>query len=434
MSRYYVQDADVSGQAEIGFGNEFGELEMVGELVSIVKVGISPVWDIGTGGSISTGFGAIDDGIVYFGACDHIFYAIFAENGQEKWRFKTNDILMSKPCVVNGSVYFGSFDGNLYALNLDGNLRWRFPVNSKINSAIKHAEGRIFFGTEDGKYYAVSTEGELQWIFKTNGSIVENGAIGDDIIVFGSWDHNIYAIDFNGNLLWKYSTKGEVNIDPAISDGVVYAGSTDHNVYALDLDTGKELWEYKNDGPIRGITTYEDLVLFSSYSNKLVVLNKSGMKKWDFKMDSYMVEPPLVSDGIIYACSTDNNIYAIDLDGKLIWKFSLQLYSVNTPILCNSRLIFGSQDCNLYCIDLKGKLIWKFPTSMSNISKFDTEAHARRKKKVFTLEPQTVNVEDESYKTKTHNHDGGEIGQYTVETGYTTSISKYTKGMGKYGK
>jgi outer membrane protein assembly factor BamB len=435
MTGYHIQEeGSISNQAEIGFGNEFGELEMVGVLISIKEVGISPVWDIGTGGTISTGFGVLHDGIVYFGACDHILYAIFAENGQEKWRFKTNDILMSKPCVANDTVYFGSFDGNLYALDLEGGERWRFPVSSKINSAIKHAEGRLFFGTEDGKFYCVSTEGKPLWSFATNGSIVENGAVGDNVIVFGSWDMNIYALDFDGRLLWKFSTKSEVNIDPAISDGVAYAGSSDKNVYALELSTGKELWRFRNNGPIRGITISGDTILFTSYTNKLVALDKTGLLKWEFKMDSYMVEPPVVHDGVIYAGSTDNNLYALDMDGKMLWKFPTKHYVVNTPVIWKNRAIFGSNDCNVYCVDLDGKLVWKFRTSMSNISKFDTESHARRKKNVFTLEPQAVSVEDKSYKTKASAAENGDLGQYTVETGYTTSISKYTKGMGKYGK
>lgn len=434
MAYHYINDENIADNTEIEFGNEFGELESVGTLVLIKNVGISPVWDYGTGGSISTGFGAIHDGIVYFGACDHSFYAVFAENGQEKWHYKTNDIIMSRPCVIGDCVCFGSYDGNLYALDLDGNLLWRFPTNSKINSAIKHAEGRIFFGTEDGKFCCLSTSGKLLWSYKTNGSIVENGAIGDNIIVLGSWDQNIYALDFDGNLLWKFSTKSEVNIDPAISDGVVYAGSTDNNVYALDISSGKEIWRYKNDGPVRGITVHGETILFTSYTNKLVALNKSGIKEWDFKMDSYMVEPPAVSEGVIYATSTDHNIYALDLKGKMLWKFNLKGHCVNTPIIWKGKVIFGSNDCNVYCLDTKGKLVWKFQTSMSNISKIDTESHARRKRNVFTLKPQAVTVERETYKSKNKAIEGGDLGQYTVETGYTTSISKYTKGLGKYGK
>ena len=87
----------------------------------------------------------------------------------------------------------------------------------------------------------------------------------------------------------------------------------------------------------------------------------------------------------------------------------------------------------MYCLDLDGKLLWRFHTSRSDVSKIDLDEYQGRKQKKFILKPQVVNAEGESYKTEHCTAEGGNLGQYTVETGYTTNMAKYKKGVGKYG-
>ncbi|HPL05588.1 MAG TPA: PQQ-binding-like beta-propeller repeat protein, partial [Bacteroidales bacterium] len=58
----------------------------------------------------------IADGVVYFGSFDGNLYAVDIKTGQEKWKFKTKYWVLSSPAIADGVVYFGSFDGNLYAV------------------------------------------------------------------------------------------------------------------------------------------------------------------------------------------------------------------------------------------------------------------------------------------------------------------------------
>ena len=54
--------------------------------------------------------------MVYISSEDSYLYAVDIKTGQEKWKFKTGDIILSSPSVSGGVVYFGSSDGNLYAV------------------------------------------------------------------------------------------------------------------------------------------------------------------------------------------------------------------------------------------------------------------------------------------------------------------------------
>jgi len=59
----------------------------------------------------NVGFGsspAVAGGVVYVGSLDNWLYALDAETGQEKWRFKTDGEVYSSPAVAGGMVYVGS--------------------------------------------------------------------------------------------------------------------------------------------------------------------------------------------------------------------------------------------------------------------------------------------------------------------------------------
>src|ERR1700690_1408064 len=88
-----------------------------------------------------------------------------------KWKFKTARGIFSSPAVAGGSVYFGSADHNLYAVNAaDGSLRWKFQTDGPVNSSPAVDGGSVYAGSLDGNFYAVDAEtGKLQWKFKTGG-------------------------------------------------------------------------------------------------------------------------------------------------------------------------------------------------------------------------------------------------------------------------
>jgi outer membrane protein assembly factor BamB len=58
---------------------------------------------------------AVTDSAVYFGSNDGNVYAVDRADGTKLWQYQTGDTVLSSPAVADGSVYVGSFDGNLYA-------------------------------------------------------------------------------------------------------------------------------------------------------------------------------------------------------------------------------------------------------------------------------------------------------------------------------
>ena len=85
-----------------------------------------------------------------------------------KWIFEAGDDVSSQPVVVNGVVYFGSWDGKEYALDAKtGKKLWEFDCGTTSRSGAAYAEGMLFFGDFAGRLFALDAKtGEQKWKVK----------------------------------------------------------------------------------------------------------------------------------------------------------------------------------------------------------------------------------------------------------------------------
>ena len=47
---------------------------------------------------------------------DNYLYALDIFTGQQKWKYGTQQQIFSSPAISNGTMFFGSYDGAMYAL------------------------------------------------------------------------------------------------------------------------------------------------------------------------------------------------------------------------------------------------------------------------------------------------------------------------------
>ncbi len=263
-------------------------------------------WKFPTGGRIA-GSAVARDGVIYFGSDDGNVYAVDAATGRQNWKFSTAGPISSTPAVEGAAVYFPSYDGKFYALDAkSGALKWKFATAGERRFEAKGLHGMQPFSQTIADPFDVFL----------SSPVVAGGAV-----FFGSGDGHLYALDAaTGELRWKFKTGDVIHASPAYSAGTMYFGSWDSWFYAVDAVTGKEKWRFHGG---------EDALIH----------NQVGFQS-----------SPAVVNGVVYTGCRDSNVYALDAaTGQEKWRVNNQGSWVNSsPAVAGGKVYFGTSDSSLF--------------------------------------------------------------------------------------
>ncbi len=295
------------------------------------------------------------DGTIYVGSEDYFLYAVNSE-GKLKWRFRAGDMIDSSPAIgTDGTIYVGSDDHYLYALNPDGTRRWRFTTFGVIRSSPAiGTDGTIYVGSNDGSLYAINPDGTQKWEYDTGNSVQGSPAIGSDGTIYICSYYSLYAINPDGTQKWEYDTGNSVQGSPAIgSDGTIYVGSFD-TLFAVNPD-GSFKWEYRLSFDILASSPAigsDGTIYFGSSDGVMYAINPDGTLKWSYDTGSSIYSSPAIgADGTIYFGSNDGRLYALNPDGTLRWRYSTGNDIRSSPAIgADGTIYVGSYDYYLYAI------------------------------------------------------------------------------------
>jgi outer membrane protein assembly factor BamB len=138
-----------------------------------------------------------------------MFRAIRITDGREMYAIDSGAYTGASPVVVGDRAYFGNFDNEVLALDLNARkILWRF------------------------------TDPERQFPFYSS------PALFGGTVILGGRDKMIRALDTaTGKPKWTFATRARVDSSPVIAGGRVYIGSSDHRFYVLDAASGRKLWD-----------------------------------------------------------------------------------------------------------------------------------------------------------------------------------------------
>jgi outer membrane protein assembly factor BamB len=96
---------------------------------------------------------AVVGGVVYVGSDTRSLYAIGARSGEKKWSFETGDFSLAQPVAADGVIYAASRDGFIYAIDAGtGTQRWRFEIGKSSSTSPAVSRGIVYVGADDGLY------------------------------------------------------------------------------------------------------------------------------------------------------------------------------------------------------------------------------------------------------------------------------------------
>jgi outer membrane protein assembly factor BamB len=326
-------------------------------------------WEFPTGGRVVSS-PVIQDKIIYFGSNDGNIYAVDAESGRQVWKRATKGPVASTPAVVNGTLYALSYDGKLYALDgKTGAVQWKFATGGE-----KRFEAKGLHGLEP----------KNQTIADPFDVFLSSPVVVDGVVCFGSGDGNLYSVDAaTGELRWKFKTGDVVHCSPAFANGTLFFGSWDSYFYAVDAATGKEKWRFHGgeDPLIHNQVGFQSspavvngVVYVGCRDSNLYALEaSSGKEKWRFNNElSWVITSPAVSEGNVFFATSDSSLYHVAdaTTGKSVVRQQDQAYMFSSPAVAGDVVLIGVLNGTLQARDAKtGQILWDYRTEASKQNK-----------------------------------------------------------------
>ena len=317
------------------------------------------------------------------------------------WTYQTFGAVKSSPAIAaDGTLYVGSFDMHLYALNSnDGSFLWTHKARAEVDSSPAIGLGGVVFvgaSFPDNQVRAINASGGLLWSFQTQSSVISSPILANNTVYVGSDDSMLYALSAaSGEISWAFITDGPVEAAPALTpDGsVVFAVTTKGTMFAINAYTGGELWHLTAAGPLKAAPTVTDDGIFvlvgeaaGIKSSLLCVFAANGTVFWHTAVYA-SVEAPVALDGngrvIVGTNFPANALFAFSLSsgGASLWNVTIGSVALSAPAIDrgSNTVVIGSWDQSVYAINtVTGAIIWRIP-----LTGFTTSSPALANGKVF---------------------------------------------------
>jgi len=400
-------------------------------------------WESVTGTDINSSLSIGPDGIIYGVTNEYKLYAINSD-GSNKWIFQIDSSYSgseaSTPAVGNNGIIYVGLGNKLYAISSAGNKIWEFGTGGDIASSSPAiaSDGSIYFRSWDGYLYAVNSAStglaDSPWP-KLCGNNQNQASNYNEKCPIAKVTESTYSLNNGGQVtldaspsydpdgdvldyLWRIvekpqgsiltlsdSTSAVITVNIPSGQFVSYrfslkvADNEDGESWMpLFVNTGKK-WEFKTElgiysSPVIGAdgTVY-------TISDKLYAINADGTKKWDFYTRGYHLAQGF--DGTIYVSNSwDDILYAINKDGTVKWEFDINRDINNLAIGPEGKIYVTSYRYNntyLYAVNSDGTVKWKYETA-ENIGQpvvgSDGRIYFCSSGRLFAVNPDGKNVWD----------------------------------------
>lgn len=278
------------------------------------------------------------DGTTVYVAGGTRLYA-FTTAGTALWTYAgpTENIHGEPTVATNGTIYFGSWDTYVYALNPDGSLKWKYQTDGAIaplaSPTLSPDESTIYVGSGDpnkdvgGSLYALNSDGTLKWKKDNLDQMRVSGAVvGTNGRVYACAQGRVHCFSSEGAKLWESANNTAGSLAPSLSsNNILYVGTAqDGKVYALDAANGQTRWSYQTGAnpdpqePQYGVLATivigaNGIIYAGAYDGAMHALNSDGSLLWKYQTGDNINEncPAIGADGTLYFSSADKYLYAV---------------------------------------------------------------------------------------------------------------------------
>lgn len=277
----------------------------------------------------------------------------------------------AQPAIDNATLYIGTLSGNLYALDISGNVLWQTQLQGAILHTPVISGNNLIVGTQDGNIYLLNKSGQIIRSKKVEGSIIAPPLAFGEYIYIPTFQNGLLAYNVNKDQIeWKIITTGMVKNTPVIHDNRIFIADLTGKIYVIDARNGVEIASFKTTGPIEAYLTYANgKIYYGNNSGEIGVydINKNTLF-WSFNVMEPIVGAPSIKDSFSVFTTAFGKIYCQhSYSGLRLWNFDTGNMIFSVPVIVDSFVVISTTTTagdfgELYCLNLhNGNLVWVLP-------------------------------------------------------------------------
>ncbi len=270
---------------------------------------------------------AVDGDTAYVGSTDGRLYAIAVATGQERWRYKAEEDLSTRPAVAHGAGFVASLEDTLFCVDAGtGAWKWHHRRETKAPGGFTIFGAAAALAGPDAVYGAYSdgfaaaldpASGAARWekqIAPGDEHLdVDSIALDGGRLYAAAYSGAVLAVEARtGEIVWKASAPNASRV--VVAGGLVVA-VTPTNVVGLSVADGAVTWTTPLDGsPAGSPVAIGKWLLVPSGENGLRWLDvATGRTLRVFDPGSGVSGSPAILGGRVYVLSNAGDLYALDL-------------------------------------------------------------------------------------------------------------------------
>lgn len=288
------------------------------------------------------------------------------------WKFKTGEIASMSPAIsATGTIFVGSNDKNVHAVDHTGREVWRATVQNNINDTgfVIGRDGTVYVGCADKKVYAFSEDGKPRWATFVEADVAFTPASGSDGTIFinGLGDRGapaaLFAVRTDGSVKWRNGGPFGISSVAIGLDGSLYVGGTDSALHALRPADGSELWTAPTAPSPTSAAVGGDGTIYVVDQSNLHALAPAGARRWSIPLAARAAGVALAPDDTVYVPLANGTLLAVRSNGTLKWSFDAgAAWGKSATVGGDGTAYVGNTDGSLYAVSSDGALQWKVPT------------------------------------------------------------------------
>ena len=317
---------------------------------------VDVLWESEIGGGLESG-PVVADGTVYAGTTDGLLFALDARTGSKRWHFETDNDVVATPVVADDTLYAVSKDAHVYAIDRDsGTERWAYDTGSGIYAPPLVTNDRVVVTSRSGVVAAIHTAtGNEAWRVETTPGIrVPATQFGRRRLLVGDDNGVVHVLTQGGGERGSIDVNGYGRIRTPIvappDASTVVVGDTlvdiqretvvdtfDRGVRSIPAVADGTAY-YVTGDEVRGIETYssEQTVSYGFDGGT----NRLGTDT-----------TPAVADDTVYTGLGDGTVVAFDAGtGRESWRQDLGATVVGSPAVLDGHLFAATSDGTIYAL------------------------------------------------------------------------------------